>query len=178
MLRDAGLDVHHGRLVDSIRGARTGRRPQPPGRVGHSPLSAGHRHEDIGRFDLAFDLSSALIVLPSPGLPLSRWASGRGSWRKPLQARRPSRARRVATGVGRERRIAGRAVGAYSATEHLSRTKDFAEFSECRARARAGVAGESAVDAEHPPDATMAARHSGAVDLRPLIRRNLMRGGD
>ena len=179
LLRDAGLDVHHGRLVDSIKALEL------VGIRSRQDVSATlrcllvHRHEDIGLFDRAFDLFFQAHRPPSPGLPLfslgerarvvAKAAPG-AVVRAELEGLQPESARTSES--------SGRAVGAYSATEHLSKTKDFAEFSESELeRARELL--------ENLPW-TLSIRRtrrwqratSGAVDLRPLIRRNLMRGGD
>ena len=179
MLRDAGLDVHHGRLVDSIRALEL------VGVRSRQDVSATlrcllvHRQEDIGRFDQAFDLFFRAHRPPLPGLPLfslgerarvvAKAAPG-GLIRAELEGLHPESAAAPES--------ARRAVGAYSATEHLSRTRDFGEFSDAEL--------ERARELLQSLPWTLSIRRtrrwqratSGSVDLRPLLRRNLMRGGD
>ena len=56
LLRAAGLEVHTGRLIDGIRGLElVGVRSRED--VRHALRTAlVHRHEDVARFDRAFDL--------------------------------------------------------------------------------------------------------------------------
>ena len=179
MLRDAGLDVHHGRLVDAIQALEwVGIRSRQDVSATLCSLLV-HRHEDLARFDRAFDLFFHAHRPPSPGLPLfslgerarvvAKAAPG-AVVRTELEGLQPQAAGAAET--------ASRAVGAYSATEHLSKTKDFAEFTDAElARARELL--------ESLPW-TLSIRRTrrwqraanGSVDLRPLLRQNLMRGGD
>jgi uncharacterized protein len=179
MLRDAGLDVHHGRLVDAIQALEwVGIRSRQDVSATLRSLLV-HRHEDLDRFDRAFDLFFRAHRPPSPGLPLfslgerarvvAKAAPG-ALVRAELEGLQPQAAG--------ESDSAGRAVGAYSATEHLSRTKDFADFSDAElARARELLEGLPWTLSLRRTRRWQRSR-SGAVDLRPLLRRNLMRGSD
>ena len=179
MLRDAGLDVHHGRLVDAIQALEwVGIRSRQDVAATMRSLLV-HRHEDLERFDRAFDLFFRAHRPPSPGLPL--FSLGERA-RVVAKAAPGALVRAELEGVqpqaDGESESAGRAVGTYSATEHLSRTKDFADFSDSElARARELLEGLPW---------TLSLRRTrrwqrsttGSVDLRPLLRRNLVRGSD
>ncbi|MBI2221476.1 MAG: VWA domain-containing protein [Acidobacteria bacterium] len=174
MLRASGLDVHHGRLLDALRavewvgvGSRTDVAAALRGLLVHS-------RDDIARFDRAFELFFGAHRAPAPGLPL--FALGE----------RPRVVARPAPGVPvqvdfedlREGSAAvGRVVGAWSAAS-VSRTKDFGEFSESELE-RARVLLERLPWTLGPRRTRRWRRASGgAPDLRPLLRRNLMRGSD
>ena len=175
VLRAAGLEVHHGRLVDAVRALEwVGVRNRTDVRVTLRSLLV-HRHEDIARFDEAFDLFFRAHRPPAPGLPLfSLGERPRVIAKSPpatpvhveledLQPRSP-----VAT---------ARAVGAWSAAS-VSGTKDLAEFTEAELE-RARILLQSL-----PWSLSLRRTRrwqragGGAVDLRPLLRRNLTRGGD
>ena len=70
VLRFAGLDVHHGRLVDAIRALEwVGVRNRMDVHATLRSLLV-HRHDDIALFDRAFALFFRAHRPPSPGLPL------------------------------------------------------------------------------------------------------------
>jgi hypothetical protein len=174
VLRATGMDVHHARLLDAIRALSwvdIGNR----GDVANTLRSLlVHRHDDIERFNDAFDLFFRAHRPPSPGLPLFSLGE------------RPRVVARAVPGapvhVELEDLHAGsaattRAVGAWSSTS-VSRTKDFSEFTDAELeRARTLL--------EHLPW-TLSLRRTrrwqrasgGAVDLRRVLRRNLLLAGD
>jgi uncharacterized protein len=173
-LRAAGLDVHHGRLVDAIRaldwvGVRS--------RADVAATLRGllvHRYDDIPLFDRAFDVFFRDHRAPSPGPPLFSLGERPRVVVKPS----PGSTTRVELEDARADSSASpRAVGAWSPAS-VSRTKDFGEFTESELeRARRLLEGL--------PWALSLRRTrrwhrgtGGSIDLRPVMRRNLMRGGD
>lgn len=172
VLRAAGLEVHHARLLDSIRalewvdiGSRTD--------VATTLRSLlVHNHDDVARFDQAFDLFFRAHRPPEPGLPLLSLGE------RPRVVARPApgvpvRAEFDDLDAGSS--VSTRAVGLWSAAS-VSRTKDFGELTDAELqRARALL--------ERLPW-TLSQRRTrrwrlasgGTPDLRPLLRRNLMLG--
>ena len=199
VLRAAGLDVHHGRVIDALHALEAvGIRSRADVRATLRSLLV-HRHDDLDRFDAAFDLFFRAHRHASPGLPLfslgerprvvvqpmpggkspnavpprqdhadARDASGRGS--SPISVSLDD-----ADHVSRE--IARRAVGVWSRADVL-RTKDFSEFTDAELdRARDLL--------QHFPWKLSVRRtrrweraSDGAVNLRPLLRRNLTNAGE
>ena len=174
VLRGAGLSVDHGRMLDAVRALEwidIGRRENV--RAALRALLV-HRHEDLPRFDEAFDLFFRAHRPPSPGLPLFSLGE------RPRVVARPAQG----TPVSFEGDVAGGhvpdasfAVGAYSAAE-ISRTKDFADFTDAElARATAMLAALPWHLGVRRTRRWEAARGT-AIDLRALARRSLMRGDD
>lgn len=178
VLRAAGLDVHHGRLVDAIRALEwVGIRSRTDVRATLRSLLV-HRHDDIARFDQAFDLFFRAHRAPSPGLPLFSLGE------RPRVVARALPGAAVPVQVGDledlrpgSRSATTRAVGAWSA-ESVSRTRDFGEFTDAELE-RARVLLQSL-----PWKLSLRRTRrwqratGGAIDLRPVLRRNLMRGSD
>ncbi|MBI3049524.1 MAG: VWA domain-containing protein [Acidobacteria bacterium] len=175
VLRAAGLDVHHGRMLDALRAIeRLGVRSRTDVRVALRCLLV-HRHEDLARFDHAFDLFFRARAAPSGGLPLFSLGERPRVGANPVAG--------TAVSIEMENRDAGdsreapRAVGAYSAVEVL-RTKDFADFTPAEIdRARALLARlpwQLGVRRTRRWRRTPA----GAIDLRRILRRNVLRGGE
>ena len=174
VLRRAGLEVHHGRMLDAAEALTwidVGRKSDV--RAALRTLLV-HRHDDLAPFDAAFDLFFRARREAAAGLPLFSLGES------PRVTARPS----AGTPVTLEDE-AGRpqpsshalAVGAYSAAE-ISRTKDFSDFTDAElARAQAMLAnlpwhlGVRRTRRWQPA-------HGSAIDLRGLARRNLMRGGE
>jgi uncharacterized protein len=173
-LRAAGLEVHHGRLVDAVKALEwvgVGSRADVAATLRGLLI---HRYEDIPLFDRAFELFFRDHRAPSPGPPLFSLGERPRVVVKPT----PGAVARVEL----EDAHAGsspspRAVGAWSSAS-VSRTKDFAEFTEAELeRARRLL--------QDLPWALSVRRTRrwrrggrGIVDLRPVLRRSLMRGGD
>ena len=172
MLRAAGLDVHHGRLLDAVRalewvnvGSRTD--------VGATLRSLlVHDRDDIARFDRAFELFFRAHGEPSSGPAL--FALGE----RPRVVVRPAPGVPVHTELeeihsGSSK--ATRAFGAWSAAS-VSRTKDFGDFTE-------GELERARMLLEELPW-TLGRRRTrrwqraprGTPDFRPMLRRNLMLG--
>jgi uncharacterized protein len=173
-LRAAGLEVHHGRLLDAVTALEwVGIRSRADVAATLRGLLI-HRYEDIPVFDRAFELFFRDHRAPAPGPPL--FAIGERS--RVVVKPTPGAVTRVELEDAREGSPASpRAVGAWSPAS-VSRTKDFAEFTEAELeRARRVL--------EDLPWALSVRRTRrwrrggrGVVDLRPVLRRNLMRGGD
>jgi uncharacterized protein with von Willebrand factor type A (vWA) domain len=172
VLRAAGLEVHHGRLLDAIRALEwvdVGSRADVAATL-RSLLV--HNHDDVARFDHAFELFFRAHRPPASGLPLFSLGE------------RPRVVARPAPGVPVRAELddlqpgsanSTRATGIWSSVS-VSRTKDFGEFTEGELeRARRLL--------EHLPWSLSRRRtrrwqraSSGAPDLRRLLRQNLMRG--
>ena len=174
VLRAAGLDVHHGRLLDSVRALEW------IGVHSRADVAAAlrsllvHRQDDIARFDQAFDLFFRGRRESSAGLPLlALGEQPRVVVRQPPATAIPVNVDDLQHGPS----PATRAVGAWSATG-VSRTKDFADFTDAELeRARRML--------EQLPWRLGVRRtrrwepaRSGTPDLRRLLRRNLLRGGE
>jgi uncharacterized protein with von Willebrand factor type A (vWA) domain len=174
LLRDAGLDVHHGRLLDALQALEwTGVQRRTDVRTALRGLLV-HRHQDLPRFDRAFDLFFARRRrrdLEDDSLHLSSLGEqARVIVRTPPGASVPARLEALEAD-GR----ASRAIGAWSSTP-LSRTTDFAEFSPAEL--------ERAAHALEMLPWRLGVRKTrrwqrsagGAIDLRPALRHNLTRG--
>ncbi len=175
LLRVIGLPVHHGRLVDAIHALElVGIRNRTDVRATLRSLLV-HRHDDIARFDQAFDLFFRAHRPPAPGPPLFSLGE------------RPRVVVRAAPGIAvpieledvskesrdEDRRI----VGAWSRTG-VSRTKDFAEFTDAELERARNLLQNLPWRLSLRRTRRWERASQGAVDLRPFIRRNLMRGGD
>jgi uncharacterized protein with von Willebrand factor type A (vWA) domain len=175
LLRAAGLDVHHGRMLDALRAVeRVGVARRSDVRAALRALLV-HRHEDLARFDEAFDLFFRARAAPSGGLPLFSLGE------RPRVVANPVAGTAVTIELDEHdagaSTDASRAVGAYSASE-VSRTKDFGDFTPAELdRARrllARLPWQLGVRRTRRWRRTPA----GAIDLRRVLRRNLLRGGE
>lgn len=175
MLRTAGMDVHHGRLVDALRALESvGLRSRTDVRATLRSLLV-HDREGLARFDEAFDLFFHPHRPASPGLPLFSL----GERARVIARAAPGVAVPIEFEAGGEDLAAApmRAVGAWSA-HGLSRTKDFSDFTDTELQ-RARILLESlpwSLSLRRTRRWTSAS--GGTIDLRPVLRRNLMRGGD
>ena len=174
VLRAAGLDVHHGRLLDAVRSLEW------IGLRSRADVSATlrcllvHRQADLARFDEAFALFFRAHRPPAPGLPLFSL----GERPRVIATPAPGSAVRVEIDdVEPGAAGATRAVGAWSPAGVL-RTKDFADFTDAELeRARVLLRDLPwSLSVRRTRRWQKAAR--GGVDLRPLLRQNLTRGGD
>jgi uncharacterized protein with von Willebrand factor type A (vWA) domain len=174
VLRAAGLHVHHGRLVDAIRalewigvGSRTDVRA-----VLRALLV--HRHDDLPVFDEAFDLFFRTHDASALNLPLFSLGE-RARVVSKREAGAPQRVEVEDAAPGTSS-AAAFALGAYSPVE-VSRTKDFGEFTagelEAARRLLLRMPWEPGVRRTRRWER---AAH-GAIDLRRILRRSVMRGG-
>jgi uncharacterized protein len=171
LLRGLGLDVHRGRLLDAVQGLScVGVRSRTDVRAALRSLLV-HRHDDEPRFDAAFDL----FFRARRGTGMDLPACGPG-------AEVPDAVPKAAMGAvaavldeveaGAE---ADRLVGAYSPVE-VSREKDFADFTDRElARAEALIAALPWTLGVRRTRRWTSSR-GGVVDVRPILRRSLMRG--
>ena len=132
-----------------------------------------HDRDDIARFDRAFDLFFARIARRRLACRSSRSASGRASSSRPAPGvPDPDGVRR---GPGADRRRSTRAVGAWSASG-VSRTKDFGEFTARELERARALLEQLPWSLSRRRTRRWQRASSGALDLRPVLRRNLMRG--
>lgn len=174
VLRAAGLEVQPGRVVDAIRALEwVGLQQRADVRATLRSVLV-HRKEDLARFDHAFDLFFKVHRTASPGPPLFSLGE------------RPRVVARAAPGVavpvefedvGPEEPSGERAVGAWSA-HGLSRTKDFADFTDAELERAQAVLESLPWRLGLRKTRRWSRDNRGAIDLRPILRRNLTRGGD
>ncbi len=168
VLRAAGVDVHHRRLLDALQAVEwIGVRDRRDVRATLRSLLV-HRHEDIGTFDEAFDLFFQAHRPPTAGPPL--FALGE---RPRVVARRsPGSTVNVELEDARPEppSHAARALGAWS-PHAVSRTKDFGEFTPAELE-RARLLLEN-LQWRFARRRTRRWRHAstGTVNLRRLLRR-------
>jgi uncharacterized protein with von Willebrand factor type A (vWA) domain len=174
VLRAAGVDVHHGRLLDAIRALEwigVSRRTDVAATL-RSLLV--HNRDDLARFDRAFELFFRDHPPPSGGLPLFSLGE------RPRVAARPVGGAPVRVdfeGLEQGSIATSRAVGAWSAAS-LSRTKDFGEFTDAElGRARTLLA-RLPLTLSLRRTRRWQRASSGSSDLRLVLRRNMHRGGD
>src|SRR5262245_11111618 len=175
ILRATGLPVHHGRLVDAIHALELVRiRSRTDVRATLRSLLV-HRHDDIARFDRAFDLFFRAHRPPNPGLPLfSIGERPRVIARSPPGTSVPIELEDLtaASQTGE-----ARAVGAWS-REAVSRTKDFGEFTDSELERARVLLQNLPWQLSLRRTRRWQSGTRGSIDLRPVLRRNLMRGGD
>jgi len=175
LLRATGLEVHHGRLLDAIRAVDL---------VGvknrsdvHATLRAllVHRRDDFDRFDRVFDLffrpgqserSGPLLhpLGPPPRLVI------RSAPEAPVPVEFDEVNAEGPSG-------ADRAVGAWSASG-VSRTKDFGDFTAEELERACALLEDLPWELGERRTRRWTVGRRGTADLRPLIRHNIMRGGD
>ena len=175
VLRAAGVHVHRGRMADAIAAldwVGIGRREDVKATLRTLLV---HRHEDLPVFDEAFDLffrahGEAVLDLPLFSL---------GERARVVTTRKAGAPRHVDLddGAADAAASAALAVGAYSPVE-VSRTKDFGEFTA----AELENARRLLERVPWKPGLRRTRRWQGAnhgtVDLRRILRRTVMRGGE
>jgi uncharacterized protein with von Willebrand factor type A (vWA) domain len=172
MLRAAGLDIHHGRLLDALRAlewVNLGSRTDVAGTL-RSLLV--HDRDEIARFDRAFDLFFKAHRPPTPGLPLFSLGE------RPRVVAQPAAGVPVQTeleDVHAGPASATRAVGAWSAAS-VSRTKDFGEFTERELESARALLERFPWTLGRRRTRRWQRASSGAPDLRPMLRRSVMTG--
>ncbi len=176
LLKLGGLDVHPGRLADAVTAIElVGIGERTDVRAALRCLLV-HRREDIRFFDDAFEQ-----FWRAPGSAVGGGLALSSLGERPRLVAAPDAGTRVEfdaaaadTGVGTPTRFA---AGAWSATETL-RARDFADLTRDElAHAEALLARLSRdLGMRHTRRWTKATR--GAVDLRPIVRRNMKHGGE
>ena len=175
VLRAAGLDVHHGRLVDAVQALEwVGIANRQDVRATLRSLLV-HRHDDLAIFDEAFDLFFQAHRPPSPGLPLFSLGE------RPRVVATPSPGSRLDVAIEdagpASSAPATRAVGAWSPNT-VSRTKDFGDFSHAELERARQILEKLPWSFSRRRTRRWQRATTGSVDLRPILRRNLMEGGE
>jgi uncharacterized protein with von Willebrand factor type A (vWA) domain len=175
VLRTAGLAVHHGRLVDAIHALElVGIRSRADVHATLRSLLV-HRHDDIASFDRAFDLFFRAHRPPNPGMPLfSIGERPRVIARSVPGASVPIELEDLSSGSETGE---ARAVGAWS-REAVSRTKDFGDFSNAELERARLLLQNLPWQLSLRRTRRWQTATRGTIDLRPVLRRSLMRGGD
>ena len=173
VLRRAGLDVHHGRLLDATRALDwIGIRRRDDVRATLRALLV-HRHDDLGRFDALFEAFFRSHDVSD--VNLERFALGE----RPRVVARPVTGAPPAVDLEGDaadsREQASLTLGAYSASG-VSRTKDFAEFSAAELEAAGRLLRELPWALGTRTTRRWQRRAGRAIDLRPILRRALIRG--
>jgi uncharacterized protein len=172
MLRAAGLDVHHGRLVDAVRALEwVNVRNRADAAAALRSLLV-HDRDQIARFDRAFDLFFRAHRPPAPGLPLfSLGERPRVVVRPAGGVPIPAEFEEVHAGAAAARR----AVGAWSAAA-VSRTKDFGDLTERELEAARTLLEQVPWSLGRRRTRRWRRASRGTPDLRPVLRRNVTLG--
>jgi uncharacterized protein len=172
MLRAAGLDVHHGRLLDAVRALEwVNVRNRADAAAALRSLLV-HDRDQIARFDRAFDLFFRAHRPPAPGLPLFPLGE------RPRVVVRPSGGVRIPAEfeeVHAGTAAARRAVGAWSAVA-VSRTKDFGDLTERELEAARTLLEQVPWSLGRRRTRRWRRASRGTPDLRPVLRRNVTLG--
>jgi uncharacterized protein len=178
LLRAMGLDVHAGRTIDVISALEhidIGRRSDFYFTLQTLMI---HRPQDLVGFDEAF----RVFWRPTPGAWSSENLRAMGEQRRfappHIDAPTPESGSTQEGSVDAlERTIERTAPLSYSERE-VSRSKDFARFTEDELRRARAVIAEMAWSLGHRRTRRWRAGSSGALDLRRLVRRNMRYGGE
>jgi len=175
VLREAGLDVHTGRVLDAVSALDwVGIQRRDDVRATLKTLLV-HRHDDLRRFDQAFDLFWRVHGEPTGGLPLFSLGERARVIATEVPAV-PVTFEDTAAGVG-SARAARLAVGAYSPA-HVSRTKDFSDFTAEEMLAAEAILAKLGWELGVRRTRRWSAGNSGVVDLRRIVGRNMRHGGE
>ena len=174
LLRAAGVSVHTGRLTDAVRAIEyVGVNRRADVRAAMRCLMV-HRHEDRARFDELFDRFWRARAPVGDGPPLSSLGE-----RPRVTASPPA-----GTGVQFDTTVApsvagaGRMnVGVWSQAESL-RARDFAEMSADELRSAEALLARLSWRLGTRRTRRWMPAASGRIDLRPIVRRNMTRGGE
>jgi uncharacterized protein with von Willebrand factor type A (vWA) domain len=174
LLRAAGLDVHHGRLVDAVRALElVGIRRRSDVWATLRGLLV-HRHEDLQPFDRVFEAFFRARSSPGGSMPLFPMGE------PPRIAIRSTQAPVHTTIEELQSDTTApmtRAVGAWSPAG-VSRTTDFADFSAEELERACAVLARLPWNLSRRRTRRWKAAAHGTPALRRILRRNLMRGGD
>jgi len=173
VLRQTGLDVHTGRVLDAVTALEwVGVRRRADVRATLKALLV-HRHDDVARFDEAFDLFWRAHSQTSGGLPLFSLGE-----RPRIVSTKAPDVPVTLEGHGVASTSPPRlAVGAYSPA-HVSRTKDFADFTPEEMTAAEAVLAQLGWELGVRRTRRWSTGSSGAIDLRRLVGRNMKHGGE
>ncbi len=172
VLRRAGLEVHHGRLLDAIRSLDwIGIRRRDDVRATLRALLV-HRHDDLGRFDTLFDAFFRSHDVSSTSLELFSLGERPRVVARPVTAPPSVDLEGAAADSDEPTTLT---LGAYSASG-VSRTKDFAEFSAAELELARRLLRELPWALGTRTTRRWRRRAGRAIDLRPILRRALTRG--
>ncbi len=173
LLRAAGVDLHHGRLLDAVGALEwIGLTSRADVRATLRALLV-HRQDDLARFEAAFERFFQPRGAPAVAVP--RFAPGA----RPRLAARPARGTPV-TLDGEQEPVAVRAsvaVGAYSPAD-VSRTRDFADFTAEELQAATALLAHLPWRLGARRTHRMRPAAHGAADLRAALRQAASRGGE
>jgi hypothetical protein len=173
LVRAAGLQVHAGRMLDCITALeQVGLRRRADVHATLRTLLV-HRQEDLARFDEAFALFWKAHEAGDGRLPLFSLGE-----RPRVKAAAPAAARVELDDIDAAGAAAARlTAGAYSPAD-ISRTKDFADFTRDEAERAETLLADLAWRLGHRRSRRWSAARTGAIDLRPIVRRNMRHGGE
>jgi uncharacterized protein with von Willebrand factor type A (vWA) domain len=174
LLKRAGLGSHAGKMPNAVTAMEAvGVTSRGDVRAALRTLLV-HRHEDVARFDAAFDLFWRAHESGGGGLPLFSLGERPRVVVKPAgNVTLESAAADAGTAAGRIRL----AVGAYSPAD-VSRTKDFADFSPGELARAEIVLRDLGWDLARRRTRRWRPSSRGAADLRRIVARNLKHGGE
>jgi len=172
VLRRAGLEVHHGRLIDAVRSLEwIGVERRADVRATLRALLV-HRHDDLARFDALFDEFFRSHATSSSGLELFSLGERPRVTARPIAGPPPSV---ELEGAAEHETDTTLAIGAYSA-HGVSRTKDFAEFTPDELERARALLTELPWQLGVRRTRRWERRHGSAIDLRPMLRRAAIGG--
>jgi uncharacterized protein with von Willebrand factor type A (vWA) domain len=175
VLRAAGLDVHHGRMADAARALEAvGVSRRADVRAALRTLLV-HRHEDLARFDEAFDRFWRARGESTTGLPLFSLGE------RPRVRAKPAAGTTVSIDVDddadRAAQQASVAAGAYSPVG-VSRTKDFGEFTPAELEQARRLLADVPWRLGRRRTRRWWRARRGPIDLRSVLRRSAAHGGE
>jgi hypothetical protein len=171
VLRAAGLDVHHGRLIDAVRSLEwvgVARREDVRATLGALLV---HRHDDLARFDALFAAYFRSHDISATDLELFSLGERPRVVAKPVPGAPPQADLESDAGSDDHTSLA---IGAYSATG-VSHSKDFADFSAAELDAAERLLATLPWQLGVRTTRRWQRQRGRAIDLRPLVRRSLMR---
>jgi len=173
LVRAAGLQVHAGRTLDCITALeQVGLRRRADVHATLRTLLV-HRQEDLARFDEAFALFWRAHEVGDGRLPLFSLGE-----RPRVKAAAPSAASVELDDIDAAGAASARlTAGAYSPAD-ISRTKDFADFTRDEAERAEMLLADMAWRLGRRRSRRWTAARTGAIDLRPIVRRNMRHGGE
>jgi uncharacterized protein with von Willebrand factor type A (vWA) domain len=173
LLRRAGVEVHHNRLLEAVRAldiVGVGRRDDVRATLASLLV---HRREDLAPFHEAFDLFFRARRQPTSGLPLFSLGE------RPRVVARPVAGTPIQFemdgGSASPAQASTLAVGAYSPVG-VSRTKDFADFSAAELEHARRLLVRLPWRLGHRATRRWQPASRGAIDLRAVLRQSAARG--